>query len=167
MLVHKLLTLNIFKTVIHLWGQCVGFFILVYKFSDYLALGQFNLKKIYPIDASSLWTKTPEEIEEKRAIKEMCYKSGKKSNICIFSNIWCEKCTNHWFSCGRLGEYYRVHTPSDISSSKSIASIVEKEIDKSLESGSELQEGKEWKGSFSRWWILGVIGCGLLSVHWS
>ncbi|XP_042848789.1 uncharacterized protein C12orf50 homolog isoform X3 [Panthera tigris] len=27
-------------------------------------------------DASSLWTKTPEEIEEKRAIKEMCYKSG-------------------------------------------------------------------------------------------
>ncbi|KAF4010130.1 hypothetical protein G4228_001675 [Cervus hanglu yarkandensis] len=65
-------------------------------------------------DASSLWTKTPEEIEEKRAIKEMCYKSG---------------------------EYYRVHTPSDISSSKSIASIVEKEIEKSLESGSELQEG--------------------------
>ncbi|XP_060269625.1 uncharacterized protein C12orf50 homolog isoform X2 [Ovis aries] len=44
--------------------------------NDYLALGQFNLKKIYPIDASSLWTKTPEEIEEKRAIKEMCYKSG-------------------------------------------------------------------------------------------
>ncbi|XP_020744704.1 uncharacterized protein C12orf50 homolog isoform X7 [Odocoileus virginianus] len=82
--------------------------------NDYLALGQFNLKKIYPIDASSLWTKTPEEIEEKRAIKEMCYKSG---------------------------EYYRVHTPSDISSSKSIASIVEKEIEKSLESGSELQEG--------------------------
>ncbi|XP_063120170.1 uncharacterized protein C12orf50 homolog isoform X1 [Rattus norvegicus] len=29
-----------------------------------------------PNDASSLWTKTPEEIEEKRAIKEMCYKSG-------------------------------------------------------------------------------------------
>ena len=60
----------------------------------------------------------------------MCYKSGKKSNICIFSNIWCEKYTNHWFSCGKLGEYYRVHTPSDISSSKSIASIVEKEIEK-------------------------------------
>uniref|UniRef100_A0A8C2R464 Zinc-finger CCCH domain-containing protein n=1 Tax=Capra hircus TaxID=9925 RepID=A0A8C2R464_CAPHI len=39
------------------------------------------------------------------------------------------------------GEYYRVHTPSDISSSKSLASIVEKEIEKSLESGSELQEG--------------------------
>ena len=145
MLVHKLLTLNVFKTLIHLWGQCVGFFILVCKFSDYLALGQFNLKKIYPIDASSLWTKTPEEIEEKRAIKEMCYKSGKKSNIYIFSHIWCEEYTNHSFSCGRLGEYYRVHTPSDISSSKSLASIVEKEIEKSLESGSELQEGKEWK----------------------
>ncbi|XP_027630121.1 uncharacterized protein C12orf50 homolog isoform X5 [Tupaia chinensis] len=65
-------------------------------------------------DASSLWTKTPEEIEEKRAIKEMCYKSG---------------------------EYYRFHTPPDISSSKSIVSTVEKELEKPLENGSELQEG--------------------------
>ncbi|XP_073644466.1 uncharacterized protein C12orf50 homolog isoform X2 [Tursiops truncatus] len=65
-------------------------------------------------DASSLWTKTPEEIEEKRAIKEMCYKSG---------------------------EYYRFHTPPDILSSKSIASTVEKELEKPLENGSELQEG--------------------------
>ncbi|KAG3291293.1 hypothetical protein H1C71_012638 [Ictidomys tridecemlineatus] len=65
-------------------------------------------------DASSLWTKTPEEIEEKRAIKEMCYKSG---------------------------EYYRFHTPPDISSSKSIAPTVEKELEKPLENGSGLQEG--------------------------
>ncbi|XP_015338138.1 uncharacterized protein C12orf50 homolog isoform X2 [Marmota marmota marmota] len=65
-------------------------------------------------DASSLWTKTPEEIEEKRAIKEMCYKSG---------------------------EYYRFQTPPDISSSKSIAPTVEKELEKPLENGSELQEG--------------------------
>ncbi|XP_032349746.1 uncharacterized protein C12orf50 homolog isoform X3 [Camelus ferus] len=65
-------------------------------------------------DASSLWTKTPEEIEEKRAVKEMCHKSG---------------------------EYYRIHTPPDISSSKSIASSVEKELEKPLENGSELQEG--------------------------
>ncbi|KAG8513960.1 putative protein C12orf50, partial [Galemys pyrenaicus] len=72
--------------------------------NDYLALGQFNLKTIYPIDASSLWTKTPEEIEEKRAIKEMCYKS-------------------------------------DISSSKSVASTAEKELEKPMENGSELQEG--------------------------
>ncbi|XP_019690875.2 uncharacterized protein C12orf50 homolog isoform X3 [Felis catus] len=64
-------------------------------------------------DASSLWTKTPEEIEEKRAIKEMCYKSG---------------------------EYYRFHTP-DISSSKSIASTADKELEKPSENGSELQEG--------------------------
>ncbi|XP_047406898.1 uncharacterized protein C12orf50 homolog isoform X2 [Sciurus carolinensis] len=82
--------------------------------NDYLDLGQFNLKNIYPVDASSLWTKTPEEIEEKRAIKEMCYKSG---------------------------EYYRFHTPPDISSSKSIAPTVEKELEKPLENGSELQEG--------------------------
>ncbi|XP_003783422.1 uncharacterized protein C12orf50 homolog isoform X2 [Otolemur garnettii] len=65
-------------------------------------------------DASSLWTKTPEEIEEKRAIKEMCYKSG---------------------------EYYRFHTPPDISTSKSIAPTAEKELEKPLENGSELQEG--------------------------
>ncbi|KAM5335656.1 uncharacterized protein C12orf50 homolog isoform 2-T2 [Glossophaga mutica] len=65
-------------------------------------------------DASSVWTKTPEEIEEKRAIKEMCYKSG---------------------------EYYRLHTPSDISSLKSTSSIAEKELEKPLENGSELQEG--------------------------
>uniref|UniRef100_A0A8C0HY00 Chromosome 12 open reading frame 50 n=1 Tax=Balaenoptera musculus TaxID=9771 RepID=A0A8C0HY00_BALMU len=64
-------------------------------------------------DASSLWTKTPEEMEEKRAI-EMCYKSG---------------------------EYYRFHTPPDTLSSKSIASTVEKELEKPLENGSELQEG--------------------------
>nr|XP_044599674.1 uncharacterized protein C12orf50 homolog isoform X4 [Equus asinus] len=82
--------------------------------NDYLALGQFNLKKIYPIDASGLWTKTSEEIEEKRAIKEICYKSG---------------------------DYYRFHTPPDKSSSKSIASTVEKELEKPLENGSELQEG--------------------------
>ncbi|XP_037014518.2 uncharacterized protein C12orf50 homolog isoform X2 [Artibeus jamaicensis] len=65
-------------------------------------------------DASSVWTKTPEEIEEKRAIKEMCYKSG---------------------------EYYRLHTPPDISSLKSTSSIAEKELKKPLENGSELQEG--------------------------
>ncbi|XP_062971594.1 uncharacterized protein C12orf50 homolog isoform X2 [Cynocephalus volans] len=65
-------------------------------------------------DASGLWTKTPEEIEEKRAIKEMCYKSG---------------------------EYYRFHTLPDISSSKGIVPTVEKELEKPLENGSELQEG--------------------------
>ncbi|XP_045149351.1 uncharacterized protein C12orf50 homolog isoform X2 [Echinops telfairi] len=64
-------------------------------------------------DASVLWTKTPEEIEEKRAIKEMCYKSG---------------------------EYYRFPTP-DISSAKSVAPPVEKESAKPAENGSELQEG--------------------------
>ncbi|XP_072511631.1 uncharacterized protein C12orf50 homolog isoform X6 [Notamacropus eugenii] len=64
-------------------------------------------------NASSLWTKTPEEIEEERAIKEMCYKSG---------------------------EYYRFHTPPDISA-KSVTSTVEKELAKPLENGNELQEG--------------------------
>ncbi|KAJ8776512.1 hypothetical protein J1605_015407 [Eschrichtius robustus] len=39
------------------------------------------------------------------------------------------------------GEYYRFHTPPDTLSSKSIASTVEKELEKPLENGSELQEG--------------------------
>ncbi|XP_045686608.1 uncharacterized protein C12orf50 homolog isoform X2 [Phyllostomus hastatus] len=65
-------------------------------------------------DASSVWTKTPEEIEEKRAIKEMCYKSG---------------------------EYYRLHTSPDTSSLKSTSSMAEKELEKPLENGNELQEG--------------------------
>ncbi|XP_032972817.1 uncharacterized protein C12orf50 homolog isoform X1 [Rhinolophus ferrumequinum] len=65
-------------------------------------------------DASGLWTKTPEEIEEKRAIREMCHKSG---------------------------EYYRFHTPPDTSSSKSIDSAAEKELERSSENGRELQEG--------------------------
>lgn len=128
----------------------MGFFILVNKFSDYLALGWFNLKNIYLIDASSLWTKTPEEIEEKRAIKEMCYKSGKQSNICGFSSTWYDKYTNPYCSYGRLGEYYRVHTPPDVSSSKSTASTPEKVLEKPLENGSELQEGKKLNGSISR-----------------
>ncbi|XP_064232747.1 uncharacterized protein C12orf50 homolog [Aotus nancymaae] len=65
-------------------------------------------------DASSIWTRTPEEIEEKRAIVEMCHKSG---------------------------EDYGFHTPPGISSSKSVARISEKESEKTLESGSELQNG--------------------------
>ncbi|XP_021102195.1 uncharacterized protein C12orf50 homolog isoform X2 [Heterocephalus glaber] len=64
-------------------------------------------------DTSDLWTKTPEEIEEERIIKEMCYKSG---------------------------EYYRFHTPADISS-KSTAPAVEKKLGKPVENDSELQEG--------------------------
>nr|KAF6493861.1 hypothetical protein HJG63_001678 [Rousettus aegyptiacus] len=39
------------------------------------------------------------------------------------------------------GEYYRFHTPPDISSSKSVASTAEKELEKPLENGRELQEG--------------------------
>lgn len=126
---------------------------MAYKFSDYLALGQFNLKQIYAIDASSVWTKTPEEIEEKRAIKEMCYKSGKQSDICEHSNIWCDRYTDDYFSYGKLGEYYRLHTPPDTSSLKSTSSIAEKELEKPLENGSELQEGKELNSSISRWCV--------------
>lgn len=83
----------------------------------------------------------------------MCYKSGKQSNICGFTNTWGDTYTNHYFSYGRSGEYYRLHTPPDNSSPKSTASPVEKELEKPLENGSDLQEGKELNGSFSRWCI--------------
>ncbi|XP_016281177.1 uncharacterized protein C12orf50 homolog isoform X2 [Monodelphis domestica] len=39
-------------------------------------------------NASSLWTKTPEEIEEERAIKEMCYKSGDGLTVPTKFNIF-------------------------------------------------------------------------------
>ncbi|MEJ1272550.1 hypothetical protein NN561_003402 [Cricetulus griseus] len=42
--------------------------------------------------------------------------------------------------CYKSGEYYRFHAPPDVSSSKSVAPTVEKELEKPLENGSELQE---------------------------
>ncbi|GAB1295534.1 hypothetical protein APTSU1_001076800 [Apodemus speciosus] len=42
--------------------------------------------------------------------------------------------------CYKSGEYYRFHAPPDIPSSKSVAPTVEKELEKPLENGSELQE---------------------------
>lgn len=70
-----------------------------------------------------------------------------------FSNIWCDRYANHHFSYGRLGEFYRFYTSPDISSSKSLTSTAEKELEKPLENGSELQEGKGWQGSASRWFV--------------
>ena len=93
----------------------------------------------------------------------MCYKSGKQSGICDHSNIWCDRYTNDYFSYGKLGEYYRLHTPPDISSLKSTSSIAEKELEKPLENGSELQEGKELNGDALK--IVGVIGSGMLELN--
>lgn len=38
-------------------------------------------------DASYLLSKTPEDIEEEKAIKEMCYKSGKNLIVISAKNI--------------------------------------------------------------------------------
>ncbi|XP_044311128.1 uncharacterized protein C12orf50 homolog [Varanus komodoensis] len=64
--------------------------------------------------ASYLLSKTPEDIEEEKAIKEMCYKSG---------------------------EYYRIQTSQENCSTKNIPSMLENELLKPMETGRELQEG--------------------------
>ncbi|XP_062989887.1 uncharacterized protein C12orf50 homolog [Elgaria multicarinata webbii] len=64
--------------------------------------------------ASYLLSKTPEDIEEEKAIKEMCYKSG---------------------------EYYRIQTSQENHLTKIISSALENELLKPMETGRDLQEG--------------------------
>ncbi|XP_060100402.1 uncharacterized protein C12orf50 homolog [Heteronotia binoei] len=64
--------------------------------------------------ASYLLSKTPEDIEEEKAIKEMCYKSG---------------------------EYYRIQTSQENRSTKNVPSVLENELMKPMETGRDLQEG--------------------------
>ncbi|XP_034259540.1 uncharacterized protein C12orf50 homolog isoform X3 [Pantherophis guttatus] len=63
--------------------------------------------------ASYLLSKTPEDIEEEKAIKEMCYKSG---------------------------EYYRIQTSQENNLTKN-SSVLENELIKPMETCRELQEG--------------------------
>uniref|UniRef100_A0A6I8NFC3 Chromosome 12 open reading frame 50 n=1 Tax=Ornithorhynchus anatinus TaxID=9258 RepID=A0A6I8NFC3_ORNAN len=63
--------------------------------------------------SSNSWMRSSEDIEEEEAIKAMCYKSG---------------------------EYYRFHTPPDVSG-KPVTFVVEKDFVKPLETGTDLQEG--------------------------
>uniref|UniRef100_A0A8D0GUK8 Chromosome 12 open reading frame 50 n=1 Tax=Sphenodon punctatus TaxID=8508 RepID=A0A8D0GUK8_SPHPU len=63
---------------------------------------------------SHLLAKTPEDIEEERAIKEMCYKSG---------------------------EYYRIPMPQEINSAKLVSSLQEVELFRIMKIGRDLQEG--------------------------
>uniref|UniRef100_G1KKZ8 Chromosome 12 open reading frame 50 n=1 Tax=Anolis carolinensis TaxID=28377 RepID=G1KKZ8_ANOCA len=64
--------------------------------------------------ASYLLSKTPEDIEEERAIKEMCYKSG---------------------------EYYRIQTSQENHLTKNKTLGLENEFFKHVETGRDLQEG--------------------------
>uniref|UniRef100_A0A8C0IV03 Chromosome 12 open reading frame 50 n=1 Tax=Chelonoidis abingdonii TaxID=106734 RepID=A0A8C0IV03_CHEAB len=64
--------------------------------------------------ASYLLTKNPADIEEEKAIKEMCYKSG---------------------------EYYRIQTPQENQSAKIMSSTLDNELLKPMETGRDLQEG--------------------------
>ncbi|XP_067415948.1 uncharacterized protein C12orf50 homolog [Emydura macquarii macquarii] len=65
-------------------------------------------------NASYLLTKTPADIEEEKAIQEMCYKSG---------------------------EYYRIQTPQENQSAKIMSSALDNEQLKPMETGRDLQEG--------------------------
>lgn len=64
--------------------------------------------------ASYLLSKTPEDIEEEKAIKEVCYKSG---------------------------EYYRIQTSQENSFTKNTPSVLDSELLKPMETGRDLQEG--------------------------
>ncbi|XP_053112346.1 uncharacterized protein C12orf50 homolog isoform X2 [Hemicordylus capensis] len=64
--------------------------------------------------ASYLLSKTPEDIEEEKAIKAMCYKSG---------------------------EYYRIQTSQESHLTKSVPSVLENELLKPMETCRDLQEG--------------------------
>ncbi|XP_032645048.1 uncharacterized protein C12orf50 homolog isoform X1 [Chelonoidis abingdonii] len=70
--------------------------------------------------ASYLLTKNPADIEEEKAIKEMCYKSG---------------------------EYYRIQTPQENQSAKIMSSTLDNELLKPMETGRDLQEGSHLPGS--------------------
>nr|XP_025035939.1 uncharacterized protein C12orf50 homolog isoform X1 [Pelodiscus sinensis] len=70
-------------------------------------------------DASHLLTKTQADIEEEKAIKEMCYKSG---------------------------EYYRIQTPQENQSAKTMSSALDNELLKPMETGRDLQEGRYLSG---------------------
>nr|XP_020633278.1 uncharacterized protein C12orf50 homolog isoform X3 [Pogona vitticeps] len=65
-------------------------------------------------DASYLLSKTPEDIEEEKTIKEICYKSG---------------------------EYYRIQTSQENHLTKIIPSVLKNEFLKPMETGRDLQEG--------------------------
>ncbi|XP_042323120.1 uncharacterized protein C12orf50 homolog isoform X2 [Sceloporus undulatus] len=78
-------------------------------------------------NASYLLSKTPEDIEEEKAIKEMCYKSG---------------------------EYYRIQTSQEIHLTKNKTSALENELLKPMETGRDLQEGKDMRNRTSnRGWL--------------
>nr|XP_020633273.1 uncharacterized protein C12orf50 homolog isoform X2 [Pogona vitticeps] len=64
--------------------------------------------------ASYLLSKTPEDIEEEKTIKEICYKSG---------------------------EYYRIQTSQENHLTKIIPSVLKNEFLKPMETGRDLQEG--------------------------
>ncbi|KAJ6651595.1 hypothetical protein lerEdw1_020796 [Lerista edwardsae] len=65
--------------------------------------------------ASYLLSKTPEDIEEEKAIKEVCYKSG---------------------------EYYRIQISQENNLTKNASSVLDSKLLKPMETGRDLQEGK-------------------------
>ncbi|XP_076184695.1 uncharacterized protein C12orf50 homolog [Aptenodytes patagonicus] len=75
--------------------------------------------------------KTAADIEEERAIKEICYKSGKYEISHSFLNSSADKRVNvgFFFPLGvRLGEYYRIQYPHQQQSTKTASSPRENEL---------------------------------------
>lgn len=106
---------------------------------------------MFHTDASYLLSKTPEDIEEEKAIKEMCYKSGKNlivistKNIGAFFKADITIAVSFFFFClfvDETGEYYRIQTSQENNLTKNY-SVLENELIKPMETCRELQEGKE------------------------
>ncbi|KAM6381733.1 uncharacterized protein C12orf50 homolog [Pluvialis apricaria] len=119
--------------------NCKEFFSFIYKEIP------GNLLKIFPIDVSNWVPKTAADIEEERAIKEMCYKSGKHGITHSFLNSNAANIVNSafFFPLGiYLGEYYRIPYPHEHQSAKTVSSPQENELLPLEATGRDLQKGK-------------------------
>lgn len=111
-----------------------------------------NLLKISPTDVSDWVPKTAAEIEEERAIKEICYKSGKYEISHSFLSSSAAKIVNVgvFFPPGvRLGEYYRIQYPHQQQSTKPASSPRENELLPLEATEQDLQKGKYFSSSWT------------------
>lgn len=101
---------------------------------------------MFSADASYLLFKTPEDLEEEKAIKEMCYKSGKILTIDFFLLKKIDFCTVKYIfssSWDGLGEYYRLQIFQENQLTESVPSVLEYKLLKPIETGRDLQEGMD------------------------
>ncbi|KAK4831902.1 hypothetical protein QYF61_020049, partial [Mycteria americana] len=107
-----------------------------------------------PVNVSDWVPKTAAEIEEERAIKEICYKSGKYEMSHSFLNSNAANIVNlgFFFPVGVcLGEYYGIQYPHEHRSTKTVSSPRNNELLPLEATERDLQKGKY---SSSSWTML-------------